>query len=126
MNTDRATNTQLPASAFPEPAEVYICDNCGRDITRHLPRQQSPSSRAIGPQRYACACGQGWLTGLAEWDHMEGWERRNQIRGTVLLSIILSVLATLTYLVLRYLFSWGGAGIAAAIIAALPSLHFTF
>jgi len=27
---------QLHASEFPEPADVYVCDKCGRDITSHL------------------------------------------------------------------------------------------
>src|SRR5262249_61613352 len=32
LNLDRS---QLPASKFPEHADVYICDRCGRDITSH-------------------------------------------------------------------------------------------
>ena len=32
---------KLPASRFPEPADVYFCDKCGRDESRYLHQGQA-------------------------------------------------------------------------------------
>jgi hypothetical protein len=59
----------LPASAFPNRADVYVCDKCGRDITKHLRPGQSHTWAPMGRERYLCLCGQKYLTGAREWDH---------------------------------------------------------
>lgn len=66
----------LPASRFPESADMYFCDTCGRDVTRYLHRRQAHIRQPIGPMRYACACGQTYLTGATEWDYLSDWDKR--------------------------------------------------
>jgi hypothetical protein len=114
-------SNQLPASAFPEPADVYLCDSCGRDITRYLHPGKAHSWQTVGPVRYVCRCGQKWLTGSAEWDYLGDWERRRRIRDSIMLSILFSaassVLGAVVYLALH---RWKGAAITAVVIVALP------
>jgi len=82
---------RLPASRFPESADVYFCDKCGRDVTRHLYRGRAHVRHPIGPMRYGCACGQTYLTGATEWDYLSDWDKR-QWRADVGLAFILFVL----------------------------------
>ena len=49
---------QLRASQFPEPADVYVCDKCGRDITVHLYSGRAHVQILLRPSRYVCRCGQ--------------------------------------------------------------------
>ena len=115
MNADRQPihSAQLPASSFPDRADVYVCDNCGRDVTKYLHRLHGHSSLPLGPQRHVCRCGQKWLTGRVEWDHLGDEGRRNHLRGIVVCIVVFSipssVLGATAYLVLHYLFSWKGA-----------------
>ena len=82
---------KLPTSRFPEAADVYFCDECGRDVTRYLYRGQAHVRQPIGPMRYACVCGQTYLTGATEWDYLSGWDKR-QWRADVGIAFILFVL----------------------------------
>jgi len=48
----------------------------------------------MGPERYICECGQKYLTGATEWDHLGDAERRKRVwDGTVLAALFALVLA---------------------------------
>jgi hypothetical protein len=83
MQTLNLNGTQLPASKFPERADAYICDKCGRDITPFLNPGRAHVWRLLGPSRYVCRCGQQYLSGEAEWDSLSTWERRNRLSQIV-------------------------------------------
>src|SRR5579864_5726835 len=82
---------KIPASRFPEAADAYFCDKCGRDLTRHLHRGQAHVRQPIGPMRYTCDCGEPYLTGATEWDCLSDWDKR-QWRSDIGLAIILFAL----------------------------------
>ena len=90
LNLTPSTFTTLPASAFPTPADAYVCDKCDRDITKHLHRNQAHVWLAMGPNRYQCVCGQKYLTGAREWDHLGEWERKRRARQTLELGTLFS------------------------------------
>jgi hypothetical protein len=120
------SSKEVPASAFPDPATTYVCDKCGRDITKYLHRGRAHTWQPMGPQRYICRCGQRWLSGAVEWDHLGGWERRRRVRDTLALSIAFAVLAAIpaviTYAALH---AWTGAPILAGLMIALPAILIT-
>jgi hypothetical protein len=114
-----------PASDFPERANIYVCDNCGTDITKHFRPGQSHVWRPMGPERYQCLCGKKYLTGAAEWDDFSRWERSGRIRYTLgmglTFSTMISVLGLMVYLVLKFAFGVrAGAVGTGLIITALP------
>jgi DNA-directed RNA polymerase subunit RPC12/RpoP len=76
------------ASEFPQPADVYICHRCGRDVTKHLHPPRGHGGRAIGPEQYACTCGERYLTGAVEWDHLP--EHGRGIGETLFVGLFLS------------------------------------
>jgi len=45
----------------------------------------------MGPNRYECACGQKYLAGATEWDHLGEWERRNRTKQTLGLGVAFSI-----------------------------------
>ena len=113
----------LPASRFPDPAEVYFCDNCGRDLTKNLYHDRSPVWQPLRPIWYACQCGRKYLSGAAEWDDLPTWERKQRIGqlwiGFVLLAILV-IPVTLAYFALSH---GGGAALLAVVgIALIPSI----
>jgi hypothetical protein len=115
----------LPASGFPERADAYICDKCARDVTKYFRLRQSHSWTPMGPARFVCRCGQCYLTGAIEWDHLGLPERHRRIRQTlvsgVLLSGMFSVFGILVYFALRFLFDLRQAGFLVAVfITAVP------
>jgi hypothetical protein len=115
----------LPASGFPERADVYICDKCARDVTKHFRLRQSHSWTPMGPTRFVCRCGQRYLTGAIEWDHLGLSERHRRVWQTLVLGIFLSgvfsIFGILVYFALRFLFDLREAGFLVAIfITALP------
>lgn len=116
-------SSELPASAFPNPAMTYVCDNCGRDVTKHLHRGQAHVWQPMGPQRYICCCCQRGLSEAVEWHHLGDWERGRRIRDTFAISMVLAILAfipaTVTYFALR---PWARAGVTAAAIILVPSI----
>ena len=81
----------LPASKFPECADVYFCDNCGRDVTKYLHPGRAHVRRAVGPVRYVCVCGKTYLTGAMEWDYLSEWEK-HQWRADIGLAALLFML----------------------------------
>jgi hypothetical protein len=117
----------LPASAFPDFADAYVCDKCSRDRTKHFHRGRAHSSKAMGRKRYRCQCGQNYLTGATEWDHFSERERRRLIQFTlgfaVVFSAIISVPGLAAYLALRYIFYLPRVGlVVGALIAVFPFL----
>jgi uncharacterized integral membrane protein len=79
MQTLNLGEIQLPASRFPEPAVVYVCDKCGRNITKHLHPGRAHVATPIGPPWYTCRCGQKYLSGAVEWDNLGEWQRRSRV-----------------------------------------------
>jgi hypothetical protein len=82
-----------PASEFPEAADVYVCDKCERDITRHLHRGRAHVRPRLGPVRYSCGCGQDYISGATEWDYLSNWEKRQWLRDIPLIFIFFAILA---------------------------------
>lgn len=116
------TISRLPASRFPDPAEVYFCDSCGRDLTKNLYPDRAPVWQPLRPIWCVCQCGRKYLSGAAEWDDLTNWERKQRIRQLrigFLLFAILVVPVTLAYFAL----SRGGAALLAVVgIALIPSI----
>lgn len=117
----------LPASAFPGRADVYVCDECGRDITKHFRPGRAHVWRPMGVERYACLCRRRYLTGATEWDHFRGGERKKRIVQTlgvgIFLSVLLSILSLLFYLPLHLILGLPSVVLTTAlVIAALPFL----
>lgn len=117
----------LPASAFPDRADAYICDKCGRDITEHFRPRASHSWEPMGPEKYECLCGQEYLTGAKEWDHLGYRERRQRVKSTLMFGVLFSVMASipslLAYFFVRFAFSFREGALATSlIIIALPFL----
>jgi hypothetical protein len=122
MNANEHRSHTLPASEFPERAERYVCDKCGRDITSYLHPGGAHVSQVIGPVRYICRCGEKWLTGAVEWDQMDDWDRQRRFidlrLGIILFSVPSLVLGILLY------FAFGpsrGAVVAGAAVSVLPA-----
>ena len=125
LNLSGRPRTPLPPSAFPEKADVYVCDKCGRDITKHFRPGRAHVWAPMGRERYQCLCGQKYLTGAREWDHLGDWERVRRAGDTlglgVLFSVVSSIPGLLVYLVLHFVFGLQeGALITALIITAFP------
>jgi len=119
---------RLPASSFPERADIYFCDKCARDITHHLHRRRSHSWAPIGPMRYTCLCGQQYLTGALEWMNLSDWEQSRRTSQTLglglMFSVMSSVLGLLAYWLLRALQLPRLALVFALIITVAPFVLF--
>jgi hypothetical protein len=89
---------QLRASEFPEPADVYVCDKCGRDITVHLHRGRAHARQPLGPVRYFCPCGRDYPSGATEWDYLSDGEKRQWLGDIPLIFILFAALAGLVTL----------------------------
>jgi len=96
------TAKSLPASQFPEPAQNYLCDNCGRDITRHLHVGQAHLRRPLGPVWYTCRCGKKYISGAVEWDQLAEGERRAEISDIVLFTLISLLPAAIATAIVLY------------------------
>jgi len=116
------TNSRLPASRFPDPADLYFCDNCGRDLTKRFHTDTGSVWQPICPAWFVCECGRKYLSGASEWDDLTAWERRQrlaQLKIGFALFAILIIPVTLSYLALRY---GGAARFAVLAIALVPSI----
>src|ERR1700721_3433870 len=82
----------LPASGFPEFADVYVCDKCARDVTKRFRLSQSDSWTPMGPTEFVCRCGQRYVTGAIEWDHLGPSERHRRVWQTLGLGAFLSAM----------------------------------
>src|ERR1700757_393099 len=91
LDPKQATVIKPPASEFPDAADVYLCDKCGRDITAHFHRGRAHVRQPLGPVRYVCRCGQAYLSGATEWDHLSVWEKRQWLRDIPLIFILFAV-----------------------------------
>ena len=125
LNLTSRPLTKLPASAFPSRADVYVCDTCGRDVTKQLRPHRGHAWTPMGPERFLCPCGQKHLTGATEWDHFSERNRKQRVRQIlglgVLFSLLFSILGLLAYLVLHFVFGLKeGAFATGLVIAALP------
>jgi len=125
LNLGARPLVKLPASTFPNRADLYVCDKCGRDITKHFRPRQSHSWGPMGPESFLCRCGQRYLTGAKEWDHLTDRERNRrvgQILGLgILLSAMFSIPGLLAYLALRFVLGFReGALVTGLVITALP------
>ena|SRR5258708_488187 len=106
---------RLPASAFPDWADEYFCDNCGRDVTKHLHGRESHSWQPMGAERFLCACGRSWLTGAAEWDHLGSLERGKRVGAVIIANILFSGVAFLAGLFAYFLSSQANVGLTAGL-----------
>lgn len=127
LDLNKRHAVKLPASEFPDRADVYVCDECGRDITKHFQPGRAHVWSPMGVERYSCLCGQKYLTGATEWDHFRDSERKKRIVQTlgvgISLSILLSVVALLFYLPLHLILGLPSVVLTTAlVIAALPFL----
>jgi hypothetical protein len=125
LNINARQVVTLPASAFPSRADAYICDRCGRDLTKEFRAGQSHVWAPLGPETYVCICGQRYLTGATEWDHLGDHERSRRVGETLgvgaLISAMFSVLGLAVYLILHFGFGIGrGALLTSLSITALP------
>jgi hypothetical protein len=117
LNLSARSKKRLLVSAVPEWAEEYFCDDCGRDVTKQVRRQQSHSWQPMGAERFRCACGHAWFTGAAEWDHLNDREKRNRVNGFIVLNIFSVFLASIVALAGYFLSSKGGVALDAGLAA---------
>jgi hypothetical protein len=124
-NLEMLDATILPASRFPERADEYECDKCGRFITKHLFAGRAHVERPIGRERYRCRCGETYLSGAAEWDHLGDWERSRRAKmllfvcSRFLLPALLVVV--FAYLAVRYHNYWL---LAVCMLVSIPTIVF--
>jgi hypothetical protein len=115
------TISRLPASRFPNPAEVYFCDNCGRDLTKNLHHDRSLVWQPLRPRWYVCQCGRQYLSGAAEWDNLTTLERKQRIRQLGIGPVLFALLIIPGFL--AYFARYGSAALLAALaIALIPSI----
>lgn len=99
LNPKQLRTKQLRASEFPEPADIYVCDKCGRDITAYLHAGRAHVQQPLGPSRYVCRCGETYLSGATEGDNLSDWEKRHRLADIGLVIILLAGLAVFSILV---------------------------
>lgn len=113
--------THLPASAFPKQADVYTCDNCGREVTKHFHPGRAHVWQPMGPETFECRCGRRYATGAKEWQHFSYWERRRRVRETLVLGVLFSAISSCLSLAIYVVFHRSrGTRIIAWVVAALP------
>jgi hypothetical protein len=102
FDRERIAPKQLPASRFPEWADRYICDACGRDVTSriHYVRGHSGGPN-VGPESFICGCGARHSSGLKEWDHLHPFTRRKRMEGLMWAPVLLIVPVILLALLVR-------------------------
>jgi hypothetical protein len=121
--------TELPGSAFPERADVYVCDNCDADITKYLRLHAAHARPAYGPMRYRCVCGTKYLTGTLEWDDLSSRQQRSRVLdlpATFLFGfVIMWIVALPVGLIAWLIFHTVKAGLVVALVVAMvPALVF--
>ena len=127
MQTLKLNATQLPASklSLPLRADVYVCDKCGRDVTKHLHRGRAHVTPPLGPPRYTCVCGEQYATGVMEWDQMSPLERRHRLFQIALYGTISGIPSAGFLLLLRA--TWvhvNGILFALSVVAEVPGILF--
>src|SRR5882672_5168728 len=79
LDLNKPDPVRLPASKFPERADVYVCDRCGTDLTKYLHWSPADAHAPYGPEMHICQCGRSYVTGAKEWDSLVPMEKRNRI-----------------------------------------------
>jgi hypothetical protein len=126
-NLDMLDATILPASRFPERADEYECDKCGRLVTKHLRAGHAHLEKPIGRERYRCRCGESYLSGAVEWDHLGDWERRR--RAGMLLNFCTrfllpsSISVGFAFLAIKYRNYWL---LAICTLVSIPTIVFLY
>lgn len=115
----------LPASAFPSRADAYVCDKCKREITEHFRPRTSHSWEPMGRERFKCLCGEEYLTGAKEWQHLGVKERRLRAKDSLVQGAIVSVMAAipslLIYIFLHFALGYKKGALATSlVISVLP------
>jgi len=97
LGLDDVSLSSLPATRFPERASAYFCDKCGEDITGRFYVRHGHGSPPLGPPAFYCVCGERYLSGTREWDHLGSNERRISL-GTLGISALFAepILGSLT------------------------------
>ena len=126
LNLSARSKKRLPVTTVPEWAEEYFCDNCGRDVTKQVRRQQSHSWQPMGAERFRCTCGHAWLTGAAEWDHLSDREKRNRVNAFIVLDTVSVLLASIIALVGYFLSSKASVALDAGLVTLSLFLLFQF
>jgi len=116
LNLNGSLRKRLPASAFPDWADEYFCDDCGRDVTKKFNGHQSHSWRPMGAERFICSCGRRWLTGATEWDRLGSLERGKRVGAAVFANVLFCFLACLIALFVYFLTSQPSAALTAGVI----------
>jgi hypothetical protein len=91
---------RLPASQFPAPADTYVCDSCGSDLTVRLHQGRAHVRRPLGPTWFTCACGRKYISGATEWDNLGDWEKRQwlvDVGAAFVIALGLALVAFLAY-----------------------------
>ena len=101
FDTESRSPAQLPASRFPEWADLYICDVCGRDVKASIHRVRGHAGPSIGPERFTCGCGARYLSGMTEWDHLHRITRKSRTQGLMWAPIFIVLPATLLVLLIQ-------------------------
>lgn len=97
LNTQPTNKTVLPASHYPKYADVYICDQCERNLSKYIRRRSGHGGPAIGPEWSMCKCGKKFQTGKIEWDHMSERLRADNIRISFFISVLLAITMFIEY-----------------------------
>ena len=99
LELNKPDKIQRPASSFPQWADIYLCDNCGADVTKRFRRRVGHSWPPYGREIFVCRCGATYPTGAKEWDNLGPRERHTRIRDTFSLTIMLLVVFSVVGLV---------------------------
>jgi len=126
-NLDMLDATILPASRFPEHADEYECDKCGRLVTKHLNCGRAHVEKPIGRERYRCRCGETYPSGAIEWDHLRDSERRRRMKMLLFVytRFLLPALipAIFAFLALHYRIYWL---LAICVLVSIPTIVFLY
>ena len=125
LDLNQAGPVRRPASSFPERADLYICDQCGADLTKYLPRPSSHAWPPYGPARYICRCGAPYLTGAVEWESLDFRERRRRLGDLVGLSLMFAARFAIPGTCIGLLVYWvvgsSRLGFVVALLIATPA-----
>ena len=120
-----ARQIKRPASAFPARADIYVCDQCGQDVTKYLRPGRAHVWSPMGPEIHVCSCGQQFLTGATEWHHFRYSERKRRLHQSVGLPFIFSAMLAIPGLGIYLLFQRSKVALVTAlVIAVFPFLIF--
>lgn len=116
LKLSNSGRTRLRASLFPVRADVYVCDQCGTDVTKYLRHTRSHAWTPMGPERHRCECGREFLTGAVEWDHLADRQRQGRIRDSVGLPFFFSMILLVPSLVVYFLLHRSREALVAALV----------